>query len=110
MTLTLDNKAIIVPDAVRRKAGLRRGERVEFKVSRRAIMIVPKESSAADYPMRTVMQLIKDAKKDPMGEREGAAVDAELMAYGAKQAKKLGIKERDIPRIIHEFRARRRTP
>jgi AbrB family looped-hinge helix DNA binding protein len=42
MTLTVDNKPIVIPDAVRRKAGLRRGDRVEFKVSGRAITIVPK--------------------------------------------------------------------
>jgi AbrB family looped-hinge helix DNA binding protein len=42
MTLTVDNKPIVIPDAVRRKAGLRRGDQVEFKVSGRAITIVPK--------------------------------------------------------------------
>src|SRR5580658_5302020 len=41
MTLTVDNKPIVIPDAVRRKAGLRRGDKVEFKVSGRAITIVP---------------------------------------------------------------------
>ena len=43
MTLRLGNKPIVVPDSVRRKAGLRRGERVEFRVSGRAITITPKE-------------------------------------------------------------------
>jgi bifunctional DNA-binding transcriptional regulator/antitoxin component of YhaV-PrlF toxin-antitoxin module len=109
MTVTLDNKPIVVPDAIRRKAGLRRGERVEFKVSGRAITIVPKESAESDYPMETVMRIIKEAKEHPMSRRQGAALDASLMAYGAKQAKKVGIKERDIPRVIHESRARRRT-
>jgi AbrB family looped-hinge helix DNA binding protein len=42
MTLTVDNKPIVIPDAVRRKAGLRRGDKVEFKVSGRAITIMPK--------------------------------------------------------------------
>src|SRR5260370_42366711 len=110
MTLSLDNKPIVVPDAVRRKAGLRRGDRIEFKVSGRAITIVPKESASDDYPMETVMRIVNEEKKHPMSARQAAALDAELMAYGAKQAKKLGIKERDIPRLIHESRARRRTP
>lgn len=48
MTLTVDNKPIVIPDAVRRKAGLRRGDRVEFKISRREITIVWKSPSADD--------------------------------------------------------------
>ena len=110
MTLTLDDKPIVIPDAVRRKAGLRRGDRIEFKVSGRAITIVPKESAGEDYPMETVMRIIDEVKKKPMSARELGVLDAELRAYGAKQAKKAGIKERDIPRLVHEFRARRRTP
>ena len=109
MTLTLDNKPIVIPDAIRRKAGLRRGDRIEFKVSGRAITIVPKESVGEDYPMETVMRIIDEQKKKPMSARELAALNAELRAYGAKQAKKAGIKERDIPRLVHEFRKRRRT-
>jgi bifunctional DNA-binding transcriptional regulator/antitoxin component of YhaV-PrlF toxin-antitoxin module len=101
---------IVVPEAVRRKAGLRRGEQVEFKVSGRAITIVPKEASRADYPLGTVMGIVKEQREKPMSPRQLAAFDAELRTYGEKQAKKIGVKERDIPRIIHESRARRRTP
>jgi len=60
--------------------------------------------------METVMRIIKEAKRRPLSRAEGDAFDAELMAYGAQRAKKVGVKERDIPRIIHESRARRRTP
>jgi len=48
MALTVDNKPIVIPDAVRRKAGLRRGDKVEFKVSGRAITIVAKAPVADD--------------------------------------------------------------
>src|SRR5437667_8963054 len=109
MTLKLDTKPIVVPDAIRRKAGLRRGERVEFKVSGRAITIVPKESSRKEYPLTTVTRIIKEVKDNPMSRRQVAALDAQLAAYGSKQAKKVGIKERDIPRLIHESRARHRA-
>jgi len=102
-------KQIVVPEAVRRKAGFRVGEPVDFHVSDRAITIVPKEPSRADYPMETVMRIIDEQRRHPMTQKELEALDAELRAYGAKQAKKLGIKERDIPRIIHESRARRRS-
>ena len=109
MTLTVDNKPIVIPDAVRRKAGLRRGDRIEFTVSGRAITIAPTTSSDKEYPMGTVMRIIKEAKDAPMTRRQSAAVDRELVAYGAKQAKKVSIKERDIPRIVHDSRARRRS-
>ena len=100
---------IVVPEAVRRKAGLRRGEQVEFRVSGRAITIVPKETSRENYPIETVMRIIKEAKRRPLSREEGQALDTEVMAYGSDRAKKAGVKERDITRIIHESRARRRT-
>lgn len=109
MTKTLTTTPIVVPEAVRRKAGLRRGEKVKFRVSGGAITIVPKEASRDDYPMENVNRIIKDAKRRPMSPAEAEAVDAELMAYGARNAKKPGIKETDIVRIIHESRAHRRT-
>jgi hypothetical protein len=59
--------------------------------------------------MELIEQWIKEAQEHPLSDREAAKLDKELMAYGAKQAKKLGIKERDIVRIIHESRARRRA-
>jgi AbrB family looped-hinge helix DNA binding protein len=43
MTVTLKPKAeIIVPKSIRRKAGIKPGDRVEFSVSGRVISIVPK--------------------------------------------------------------------
>lgn len=112
MTVTLKNKKpmIVVPDAVRRRAGLRAGQQIEFKVTGRAITIVPKISSGEEYPLETVTRIVNEQREKPMSARRLAALDVELKAYGAKQAKKAGIKERDIPRLIHEFRARRRTP
>ncbi len=43
MTVTLKNKTpLVVPDRVRREAGFKTGDRVEFKVSRGAVTILPK--------------------------------------------------------------------
>lgn len=39
---------LVVPEAIRRKAGLHPGEKVEFKVSARSITIVPKRDSAGE--------------------------------------------------------------
>lgn len=47
MTVTVKKNAhLIVPPSVRRKAGLKEGDRVEFRVSGRRITIVPKPSIA----------------------------------------------------------------
>jgi AbrB family looped-hinge helix DNA binding protein len=45
MTVTLKPKTeIMVPKSVRRKAGFKPGDRLEFQVSNRAITIIPKRS------------------------------------------------------------------
>ena len=97
-----------VPDAVRRKAGLRPGERVEFRASRRVIKIVPVEPEK-DYSTSEVVKILTDAQKRPIDPKKGKTADKRLMEYGAAQVRKLGLKEADIPRIVHESRARRRT-
>src|SRR5579872_2637674 len=97
MTVTLKNKKPnVAPDAVRRKA----------KVSGRVINIVPKIQAGDDYTPERVMQIVEEAKKTPLSRRDLAALNAQLMAYGERQAKKAGVKERDIPRVIHESRRR----
>src|ERR1700694_397798 len=60
---------------------------------------------------RWVMQLIADAKREeaehPMSVAEMLAENDRLTRYGERQAKKLGIKSKDVDRIIHASRARR---
>jgi bifunctional DNA-binding transcriptional regulator/antitoxin component of YhaV-PrlF toxin-antitoxin module len=49
MTVTLKNKIpLVVPDRVRREAGFKIGDRVEFKVSRGAVTILPKPAVIQD--------------------------------------------------------------
>ena len=63
--------------------------------------------------LQWVTQLIADAKREqkerPMSTSQLLAETDRLARYGARQAKKLGIKERDIVGIIHKSRARRRA-
>jgi len=105
------NQPIVVPDAVRRKAGLRIGDKIEFQVSGHVIKIVPKPSAGEEkYSSKTVEQILTDSKEHPMSRADLRAENARLLACGSRQAKKAGIKERDIPRVIHESRSWRRTP
>jgi bifunctional DNA-binding transcriptional regulator/antitoxin component of YhaV-PrlF toxin-antitoxin module len=49
MTVTVNNKKpLVVPPSVRRQAGLKGGEKLEFKVSGRVITIQPKEVVPGD--------------------------------------------------------------
>ncbi len=49
MTVTVNNKKpLVVPPAVRRQAGLKGGEEIEFKVSGRVISIHPKKAAVVD--------------------------------------------------------------
>jgi AbrB family looped-hinge helix DNA binding protein len=64
MTVTVKNKRpLVVPDAIRRKAGLRTGDKIEFKVSGGVINIVPKLPSAHDEYTPAERRLI-DAQLD----------------------------------------------
>ena len=49
MTVTVSKKTdLVVPASVRRRAGIKSGDRLEFKVSGGIINIIPKLPSAAD--------------------------------------------------------------
>ena len=49
MTVVVKSKAdLVAPKSVRRKAGIKAGDRVEFTVSGSVINIIPRQPSAAD--------------------------------------------------------------
>ena len=62
---------------------------------------------------RWVMNVIKEAKaeeaQNPMSAKAMVAEDEQLARYGAKQAKKLGVKPKDINRVVHEYRKGRKA-
>lgn len=83
-----------------------------------AITIKNKESAGGPLGLRRasggdttdlVMRIIENAKLNPMSDEKLAAENTGLMAYGARRAKKAGIKEGDIPRVIHATRAQQQT-
>jgi len=55
----------------------------------------------------TLLLLLGEAKRNPLAPEAILAEDRRLAAYGARQAKKVGFKERGAVRMIHESRARR---
>jgi metal-responsive CopG/Arc/MetJ family transcriptional regulator len=57
--------------------------------------------------LASILRIIADAKTHPLSAKKLAAEDQRLMAVGAANAKKVGSKERDVVRVVHESRARR---
>jgi len=110
MTVAVKNTPpVVVPPAALRRAGFKRGQQLEFKAWGGVIAIVPKIPAGEDYPFERVLEILQDARENPMSRRQLTSLNAQLRAYGAKQTRKAGIQERDIPRLVHESRARRRT-
>lgn len=64
-----DKKKLVVPQAVSRRAGIKAGDQLEFKVSGGIINIIPKLPSARDEytptQRRAVDAQLKDAAKGP---------------------------------------------
>jgi bifunctional DNA-binding transcriptional regulator/antitoxin component of YhaV-PrlF toxin-antitoxin module len=70
MTVTIeDNADLVVPRSVRRRAGLKTGQQVEFKVSGGVINIIPKLPSASDEytpaQRRIIDARLAEARKGP---------------------------------------------
>jgi len=70
MTITVTDKAgLVVPPSVRRQAGIKAGDRVEFKVSGGVIAILPKLPTAVDEytpeQRRMVNARLDEAEKGP---------------------------------------------
>ena len=71
MTVTVKNNSVglVVPPSVRRRAGIKPGDRLEFKVSGGIINIIPKLPSADDEytaaQRRAIDTQLKEASKGP---------------------------------------------
>jgi bifunctional DNA-binding transcriptional regulator/antitoxin component of YhaV-PrlF toxin-antitoxin module len=71
MSITVKNNAVglVVPPSVRRRAGIKAGDRLEFKVSGGIMNIIPKLPSADDEytpaQRRAIDAQLKDAAKGP---------------------------------------------
>ncbi len=74
MTVTVKNKSsLVLPNRVRREAGFKTGDRVEFKVSRGVVTILPKPPVIHDADETRVMQACrKDTNHTGRANRDGS--------------------------------------
>jgi bifunctional DNA-binding transcriptional regulator/antitoxin component of YhaV-PrlF toxin-antitoxin module len=90
MTLKLEKAPIVIPDSIRRKAGFRRGESVEFRVSGRTITVIPKQTAdelddQRDLRDPKIRAAIKKSNQDFLDGKSRPA--DELLAEITKSAK-----------------------
>lgn len=64
MTVVVSKAELVVPRSVRRKAGIKSGDKVEFTVSGGVINIVPKTSTADDVLCSEESALVKKAERE----------------------------------------------
>jgi AbrB family looped-hinge helix DNA binding protein len=101
MTVTLKPKTeITIPAGIRRKAGLKPGDRVEFKVSGRTITIVPRQSSVPkEYTAAERRAIARGITVSERDYREGRShgpfkTHGEFIASLHAEARKLGAKKK----------------
>jgi metal-responsive CopG/Arc/MetJ family transcriptional regulator len=100
-----------VPPAVVREVETmaKQERRTKSELFREMVRVYRRYSQQRDRDdERWIMNLIEEAKtdqaKNPMSVAEILKESDRLARYGEKQAKKLGIKPKDVNRIIHEHR------
>ena len=101
MTVTLKSgEEIIVPQKIRRKAGLKSGEQVEFTVSGRTITIAPKSQEEDDaYTSAERRAIARGIAQSDKEFREGRffgpfATGEELIASLHKESAKLRVRDK----------------
>jgi len=90
MTVTVKDTGLVVPPSVQRQAGIKRGDRLDFKVSGGVITIVPRVPSAgAEYTAKQrhiIDTQLDEAEKGPF--RGPFSTAAEAIADMNVQLKK----------------------
>ena len=72
MTATVKSKTLLtVPDAVRRRAGFKLGDQVQFKVSRGSVTILPRARAAPDLDDTLTTEEAKKVRHAMKQAREG---------------------------------------
>lgn len=66
--------------------------------------LLSEAEQAANAEHMSVEEWVRDAMERRLNERRRQ----DIFAYGQQQARRLGIKEEDVERIIHEFRQENR--
>jgi AbrB family looped-hinge helix DNA binding protein len=98
---------VTIPAEFRRDLNLKEGDLLEAVVERGGVVLKPK-TVVDRYDEEWAKNVLKEAKEEgkraPKTKEEEDAEERRLLALGARQAKKLGIKPQDAEKIVHDYR------
>ena len=105
----------VPPTVVREVENLARQERrTKSELFREMVRVYRRYREQRDRDERRwIMGIIEEARaeqeKDPISIEDMLKESDRLSRYGARQARKLGIKPKDIDRIVHDYRVRKQA-
>jgi AbrB family looped-hinge helix DNA binding protein len=102
---------VTIPAEFRRDLNLKEGDLLEALVEHDGIVLKPK-TVVDRYDEEWAKNVLKEAKEEdkraPKTRQEEEAEERRLLAQGARQAKKLGITEGEVDRIVYAERYKTR--
>ena len=103
---------VTIPAEFRRDLNLREGDLLEALVERGGILLKPK-TVVDRYDEEWARSVLKEAKEEaarsPKTPEEEDAEERRLLAIGAAQADKLGIRPHDAEKIVDDYRKATKT-
>jgi AbrB family looped-hinge helix DNA binding protein len=98
---------VTIPAEFRRDLNLKEGDLLEAIVERGGIVLKPKtvvDRYDEEWAKNVLKEATEEGKRAPKTKEEEDAEERRLLALGARQAKKLGIKPQDAEKIVHDYR------
>ena len=106
---------VTIPAEFRRDLNLKEGDLLEAVVERGGIVLKPKtvvDRYDEEWAKNVLKEATEEAKRNPKTKEEEDAEERRLLAQGARQAKKLGITEGEVDRIVYaeRYKTRKKGP
>jgi AbrB family looped-hinge helix DNA binding protein len=106
---------VTIPAEFRRDLNLKEGDLLEALVERGGIVLKPKtvvDRYDEEWAKNVLKEATEEAKRNPKTKEEEDAEERRLLALGARQAKKLGITEGEVDRIVYaeRYKTRKKGP
>jgi AbrB family looped-hinge helix DNA binding protein len=98
---------VTIPAEFRRDLNLKEGDLLEVLVERGGILLTPKtvvDRYDEEWAKNVLEEAAEEGKRHPKTPKEEDAEERRLLALGAAQADKLGIKPQDAEEIVHDYR------
>lgn len=116
MARTTETIGFSVPPSIARQVErfAKAEQRTKSELFREMVRVYERyREQGEEYDEEWALNVMREAQEEerlhPMSPEEHRREEEELLRYGAAQARKMGIKDKDIDRIIHENRKRRRN-